>query len=109
MQGIYGYITRLKNSFFSGPSQRAQHKTTFKHLCIRFNLKVLQTLRGRLEDNYDLKSPQLSGWVQNMEIYWTLCTEPVKISWEVRIPPASAFLEMYAGLPGNSYEISDSL
>lgn len=44
-----------------------------------------------------------------MEIYWTLCIEAVKISWEVRIPPASAFLEIDAVLPGNSYEISDSL
>lgn len=46
---------------------------------------------------------------QHMEIYWTLCIEAVKIAWEVRIPPASAFLEIYAVLPGNSYEISNSL
>lgn len=44
-----------------------------------------------------------------MEIYWTLCIEAVKISWEVRIPPGSTYLEMYAVLPGNSYKTSDSL
>lgn len=42
-------------------------------------------------------------------IFWILCTESVKISREAGIPLASAFLEIYAVLPGNSYKISDSL
>ena len=35
--------------------------------------------------------------------------EAAKISYEVRIPPESEFLEICAGLPGKSYEISDNL